>query len=647
MSSTDSPDNSTTTNLESNQVFFGRPSDANNFTKCGVSIFCDQTVSLFVYQSITGTLIDKVDIYQIPASVIPTPNTEFAPQKRMVEINYRYVWINVRNTSVDTTTVCRIQTQFYNAGFLSERHDRASVYGVDSVGTLHQILTDLSGSIVVSQKSGELSNVVVDSGNINVDNFPAVQAVSGSVSISNIPAVQAVSGSVSVSNIPSVQDVSGNVSVSNFPAVQAVSGSVSVSNIPSVQDVSGNVSVSNFPALQQIEGEVVLDHTKVGETGDQFEFIPTVANNTASVYADGAIGVNIVNFGWQYINNPSASLKKINWYIYQSPLPETSYKVSQLENIYCVLNNTSTLLPFFNFYTRPTGVNDGASWYKSRITFTTNTAGTAGMKFLYTGTDPTHIHPEITGVNRIQLVFNAGTSTKTPEQAADELIFTSTLQTDAGVSGAGVYNFIFQEYGIVWEKMKVFLPVEFGKLLIKGDVAVSNFPATQPVSGSVSVSNFPATQPVSGSVSVSNLADIETALNDVNSNLESIDTNTIYFTQPPTKYTLLTIPETFTIGQVVTNSTLPLKANALSNVLFRNVIYMGEIDASTFTDPKLIFEYSDDDINWFSDGVSASFNKRGTTWYFAFQRSSIGVAYVRLVAQSTTRITYAVANLSM
>lgn len=31
-------------------------------------------------------------------------------------------------------------------------------------------------------------------------------------------------------------------------------------------------------------------------------------------------------------------------------------------------------------------------------------------------------------------------------------------------------------------------------------VAVSNFPATQPVSGSVSVSNFPATQPVSGTV---------------------------------------------------------------------------------------------------------------------------------------------------
>jgi len=39
---------------------------------------------------------------------------------------------------------------------------------------------------------------------------------------------------------------------------------------------------------------------------------------------------------------------------------------------------------------------------------------------------------------------------------------------------------------------------------VSGTVAVSNFPATQPVSGTVAVSNFPATQPVSGSVAVSN-----------------------------------------------------------------------------------------------------------------------------------------------
>jgi len=125
--------------------------------------------------------------------------------------------------------------------------------------------------------------------------------------------------------------------------------------------------------------------------------------------------------------------------------------------------------------------------------------------------------------------------------------------------------------------------------------------------------------------------------------------STSYFSQPPLKHTLFTTPETFTAGNVVTNSTLPLKANSVSNVLFRNVMYFGSVDASVNTNPKLIFQYSDNDINWFSDGVSASFYKptTGTTWQFAFQRSSIGVAYVRLVAQTTTTIIYATANLSM
>jgi hypothetical protein len=39
---------------------------------------------------------------------------------------------------------------------------------------------------------------------------------------------------------------------------------------------------------------------------------------------------------------------------------------------------------------------------------------------------------------------------------------------------------------------------------VSGSVAVSNLPATQAVSGSVSVGNFPATQPVSGTVGVNN-----------------------------------------------------------------------------------------------------------------------------------------------
>lgn len=46
---------------------------------------------------------------------------------------------------------------------------------------------------------------------------------------------------------------------------------------------------------------------------------------------------------------------------------------------------------------------------------------------------------------------------------------------------------------------------------VSGSVSVSNFPATQPVSGTVNVGNFPATQPVSGTVSVAGTVNVLTA----------------------------------------------------------------------------------------------------------------------------------------
>jgi len=46
---------------------------------------------------------------------------------------------------------------------------------------------------------------------VEVTNFPAVQAVSGTVSVGNLPAVQTVGGTVAVSNLP--MDVNGNLRV--------------------------------------------------------------------------------------------------------------------------------------------------------------------------------------------------------------------------------------------------------------------------------------------------------------------------------------------------------------------------------------------------------------------------------------------------
>jgi len=62
------------------------------------------------------------------------------------------------------------------------------------------------------------------------------------VEVTNFPPVQAVSGAVNVANLPAVQTVSGSVNVGNLPAVQSVSGSVVVSNLP--LDADGNLRVS-------------------------------------------------------------------------------------------------------------------------------------------------------------------------------------------------------------------------------------------------------------------------------------------------------------------------------------------------------------------------------------------------------------------
>jgi len=84
-------------------------------------------------------------------------------------------------------------------------------------------------------------------------------------------------------------------------------------------------------------------------------------------------------------------------------------------------------------------------------------------------------------------------------------------------------------------------------------------------------------------------------------------------------------------------------------IYYRNAIYLGSVNASVNTTPKLVFQYSDDDTNWFSDGVSCSFYKPtgSSVWEFAFQRSGLGVKSVRLVAQTTTTINFLALNLSV
>lgn len=281
-----------------------------------------------------------------------------------------------------------------------------------------------------------------------------------------------ISGTVEVSKIvdplPTGTNALGSVSVSNFPATQPVSGTLAVSSIasalPTGTNALGSVSVSNFPAQTLITGK-----------NSNFEFYPTPANNTPAIYSDGTQGVN-TSSGWQYSN--IANVGKINWYCYSSPTPATDYKVSQLNSMYTVINQQSTLglsqaqNPFIIIYTRPTST---INWYQNKLFFGSNAGtDTTGIKLLYTGSDPVDIHPEIVAPNRIQLDFNLSLSTTTLALAQNEGIFLGSLQTTNNTPIGNSFSFTMEEFGADWVKTPAILPIEFGSVVVSGKVGLTS-----------------------------------------------------------------------------------------------------------------------------------------------------------------------------
>lgn len=270
---------------------------------------------------------------------------------------------------------------------------------------------------------------------------------------------------------------------------QSLTQNVNIRNLTLARDninVAGSVSVSNLPATQLVSGE-----------NSPYAFYPTEANNIPEIYADGTKGTNVTG-GWQYTNEITG---KINWYCYGSPTSATDYKLSQLQSMYTVINQQSTLglaqaqNPFIIVYTRPTGDGD-ALWYKSKFFYGSNAhSDISGTKILYTGDDPVDIHPEITGVNRIQLVFNLGLSTKTLAAGANESIWNGSLQTTNATAPAGSFNFTMMEFGAVWDTVESVLPVEFGRVKcdVVGTVGLTPSITTATYNQAVSAVSFTGT----------------------------------------------------------------------------------------------------------------------------------------------------------
>jgi hypothetical protein len=221
----------------------------------------------------------------------------------------------------------------------------------------------------------------------------------------------------------------------------------------------------------------IANSTPLAITGENsnFVFYPTVANNTATIYADETKGTDVLG-GWQYANLNNNG--KINWYCYASPSSATDYKVSQLNSMYAVVNQQSTLgllvaqNPFIIFYTRPTST--ATTFYQNKFFFGSNAGtDTTGVKLLYTGNDPVDIHPEITGVNRIQLEFKPALSTSTIALSQNESIYLGSLQTTDNTTPADSFKFTMQEFGIDWVKTPALLPIEFGSVVVSGNVGLT------------------------------------------------------------------------------------------------------------------------------------------------------------------------------
>ena len=187
-----------------------------------------------------------------------------------------------------------------------------------------------------------------------------------------------------------------------------------------------------------------------------------ILNTDPSIYADGAQGTVISGsrYGWGFSNQVTASPNKINWYYYSKQTSNTSVsvKVNQLSNMYCVIKSLEGNVenPFFIVYTTPTGVNDAASWYHSKLFYGSNALPVNVDKsqqiLLFTGLDDPSIHPEIPSSNRQQLQLNS--SLCNPSSITDSIVSSSldeinlvSLQTSSQSISYGNYNFNVYEMG--------------------------------------------------------------------------------------------------------------------------------------------------------------------------------------------------------
>jgi hypothetical protein len=188
-----------------------------------------------------------------------------------------------------------------------------------------------------------------------------------------------------------------------------------------------------------------------GAAGASGQTNTSLLYSSIATYADGAAPTDAPssvtsngNFGWYFKNTNSGSSRKINWYIAPK---STTMTVSDLKGLYLEFFNVAMTnasdMPFIAVYTKPTGVNDAASWYKSRRFYTFSgspTANTRYLGFANLGAASPNTY------NTSLLNMGVGTTTGT-FASTEEIIFISIVSNSASLAGA--CEFVANKFGIV------------------------------------------------------------------------------------------------------------------------------------------------------------------------------------------------------
>lgn len=158
-----------------------------------------------------------------------------------------------------------------------------------------------------------------------------------------------------------------------------------------------------------------------------------IFEDNAAVYADGDQPITDPNGvpGWYYKNSEGKT--KINWYFIDGQTTEINLGDLNIYTKVKVYSNIS--MPIIGIYTIPDGVNDAASWYKSKVVYSLGGGQVSNGEvcLFYIGSlPPASVEPNL---RRVQLVKSSSSTVGT--QDPTERVLTASFGSNSAAPRNG------------------------------------------------------------------------------------------------------------------------------------------------------------------------------------------------------------------